>query len=274
MFNFFNSNKDFTCFICESKESSGRKNTAHGEICSNCAQRLSDFGISHREAKFYSREQVVSVCDTALTAVQRAEKFILSNSPIALKEDEHCYYIGTACGGKIKTVTTGYTGANKGYSLRVMKNVTYHSGGSAGRAVREQVLETSTPGTFVITGSRFVLLTTQYGFEIPAHKVGNIELNPEGLTLYAGNKCYIVVTPETNKIATVVRLLGAATEEQEQIKKMMETTSKTRTRKKTPSDADAVSSAADEIRKYKQLADEGIITEEEFEAKKKQLLSL
>ena len=33
-------------------------------------------------------------------------------------------------------------------------------------------------------------------------------------------------------------------------------------------------SAADEIRKFRQLADEGIITEEEFEAKKKQLLGL
>ena len=34
------------------------------------------------------------------------------------------------------------------------------------------------------------------------------------------------------------------------------------------------SSAADEIRKYKQLLDEGIITQEEFEQKKKQLLGL
>ena len=30
----------------------------------------------------------------------------------------------------------------------------------------------------------------------------------------------------------------------------------------------------DEIRKYKQLLDEGIITEEEFQAKKKELLNL
>ena len=274
MFGFFNQNKDFTCFVCGNKQSTGRKNTAHGEICANCAQKLSDFGVSHREAKYYTRDQIIAICDTTLTAVERVERFILLNSPTALKEDEHCYYIGNACGGKIKTVTTGYTGANKGYSLRVMKNLTYHSGGSAGRAVREQVLETSAPGTFVITGSRFILMTTQYGFEIPAHKVGNIELNPEGLTLYAGNKSYIVVTSETNKIATIVRLLGDATEEQERTKKETGATSKTRTRKKASSDTDTTSSAADEIRKYKQLADEGIITQEEFEEKKKQLLGL
>ncbi len=38
--------------------------------------------------------------------------------------------------------------------------------------------------------------------------------------------------------------------------------------------AQSGTSAADEILKYKQLMDQGIITEEEFEAKKKQLLAL
>lgn len=41
----------------------------------------------------------------------------------------------------------------------------------------------------------------------------------------------------------------------------------------TPS-APATSSTADEIRKFKELLDDGIITEEEFDAKKKQLLGL
>ena len=36
----------------------------------------------------------------------------------------------------------------------------------------------------------------------------------------------------------------------------------------------SITSAADEIRKYKSLLDDGIITQEEFEAKKKQLLNL
>ena len=35
-----------------------------------------------------------------------------------------------------------------------------------------------------------------------------------------------------------------------------------------------VTSSADEIVKFKKLADDGIITQEEFEAKKKQLLDL
>ena len=41
-----------------------------------------------------------------------------------------------------------------------------------------------------------------------------------------------------------------------------------------PAPAASGTSAADEIRKYKELLDEGIITQEEFDAKKKQLLGL
>ena len=115
-------------------------------------------------------------------------------------------------------------------------------------------------------------MTTQYGFEIPAHKVGNIELRPDGLTLYAGNKTHIVVTKDVKQIATIVQILSDATAEFEKKKALEEAKPKT-TRTKKEAEKQQVSSA-DEIRKYKQLADDGIITIEEFEAKKKQLLGL
>ena len=44
--------------------------------------------------------------------------------------------------------------------------------------------------------------------------------------------------------------------------------------KKLANPSSSSTSAADEIAKYKKLADDGIITQEEFEAKKKQLLGL
>jgi len=45
---------------------------------------------------------------------------------------------------------------------------------------------------------------------------------------------------------------------------------------KTPKSAAAIqqTSAADELRKFKELLDMGVITQEEFDAKKKQLLGL
>ena len=80
------------------------------------------------------------------------------------------------------------------------------------------------------------------------------------------------MTNDTDQIAFIVTLLSEATAEYERQKEIEESTPKaTRTRKVTDS---APVSAADEIRKYKQLADEGIITAEEFEKKKKELLGL
>lgn len=260
----------YTCPMCGNHQESGKKNTAYGEICANCVQKLKNKGISPREAKHYTREQIQGLCDPAVNAMEAARRFAIANSPVALKSDEHCFYAGRACGGKLKTITTGYTGANKGYSLRLMKNFTYHSGGSASQAVRQKVLETSEQGTFVITSNRFILLTMQYGFEIPAHKVSNIELHSDAITLYAGNKSHIVMTNDAKQIAFVVNLLSDATAEYERQKAIEESMPKTTRAKKTAAPA----SGADEIRKYRQLADEGIITEEEFERKKRDILGL
>ena len=265
-------NTSFTCSICGNSDPKGKKNTAYGEICANCVQILKDKGISHREAKHYTRDQIFGLCDPTVNAMEAAKRFAITNSPVALKPDEHCFYAGRACGGKIKTITTGYTGASKGYSLRLMKNLTYRSGGSASHAVRQQVLETSPQGTFVITSNRFILMTTQYGFEVPAHKVGNIELHSDAITLYAGNKSHIVFTNDVKQIAFIVNLLSDATAEYERQKAIAESAPKPERPKKATKN-EAVS-AADEIRKYKQLADEGIITAEEFEKKKKELLGI
>ena len=177
----------YTCPVCGNSETKGKKNTAYGELCSNCISVLKDKGISHREAKHYTKEQIFGLCDSKINPIDKANLFIVPNPPVALKTDEDCYYSGSACGGKIKTVTTGYKGASKGYSVRVMKGVSYRSGGSAGQAVREQVLETSLSGTFAITNKRFILMTTQYVFYC-RHKV----LNHRVLIQY-----YLLCVPES-----------------------------------------------------------------------------
>ena len=44
--------------------------------------------------------------------------------------------------------------------------------------------------------------------------------------------------------------------------------------RKSENNIEQIQSAADEIKKYKELLDQGIITQEEFETKKQQLLKL
>ena len=79
------------------------------------------------------------------------------------------------------------------------------------------------------------------------------------------------MTNDIKQIAFVVNLLPDATAEYERQKAIEESTPKTTRTRKT---ADAPVSGADEIRKYRQLADEGIITEEEFEKKKRDILGM
>ena len=74
-----------------------------------------------------------------------------------------------------------------------------------------------------------------------------------------------------------MQVLTAATEEQEKQKTLEEKGVKpkrTRTKKQDTQQESVTLSGADEIRKYKQLMDEGIITEEQYEKKKLEILGL
>ena len=274
LFDLFVQDQDFTCIICGNTDGNGKKRTAYGDICSNCLEKIGEFGIVPRQVKLYSLEQINVLCDGTMSAIEKAAAFEVQNSTIPLEPDEKCYYVGPACGAKIKTVTTGYAGKSKGTSIRITKGVSYHSGGSQGQAIREQVLEPSTLGTFIMTGKRFVLLTDRYGFEIPAEKVLNIELRPDGLGLHVKNKMHIVLSDDASKLAVILNILSSATQEYDAQKKIEESQPKPKTKSNKSSKSEDVDAIVADIRKYKALADDGIITEEEFQAKKKQLLGL
>lgn len=259
---------DFTCVACNNHNESGKKKTSHGTICADCLQHLKDLGLSHRVAKNFTQDQFFALCNNNISRIERIKPFVLDNAPISLKKDEHCYYSANARGGKIKTVTTHYTGGNNGYSVRLMKNFSYHSSNSSRQAVRGQVLDLSQYGTFIITNQRCILLTTTFGFELQWSKIVNIELHTDGLALHTGSKAHIVITDDIDQVTLIIKLLIEATKEHEQqleSEQIADETSKIPKRSRT--------SPADEIRKYKKLADDGIITNEEFEKKKKELLN-
>lgn len=265
--------KSFCCFACGNDNPNGNKKTIYGKLCGECIEKLGERNIELKQVKNYSEAQIKALCNKELNACEVLPAFMVDNPPIVLGPEEQCYYVGNACGAKIKTITTGHVGASKGTTIRIMKGVSYHVGGSKGQAVREQVLDKSPEGTFVMTGNRFVLLTTQYGFEIAGNKLNSIELRPDGFAIFQKNKTHIVLSEDVKKIAVIMQLLISATEEEQ--KKLLEEKEKTpkkRKSKKVEEQTNEGLSSADEIRKYKQLMDEGIITEEEFEKKKHEIL--
>lgn len=208
---------------------------------------------------------MIGLADPNVGAIDLVEKFAIKNAPVNLRSEEICLYCVSARGAVIKTRVTGYEGAHKGTSIRIMKGVTYHTGGSKGQPIRQQVMESSFPGDFIMTNLRLLLLTTQYGFEIAGEKLQSIEMNPEGLLIYdTKSKPHIVLTDDTEKITFLFKLLNNAGKEWK--RKTNGTSDVTEQRR--------LVSGADEIRKYKALLDEGIITEDEFEKVKVKLLEL
>ena len=266
-----------SCFVCGSEELIGGKKTKYGKICLDCLEKLEEFDIEKKDIKYYTCEQIQALCSNTLNAIEIANTFIINNPNIALEEGENCYYIGDACGAKVKTLTTGYTGKRRGFSFAITNGMSYHTGESAGQAVREHVLDTSLVGKFALTNHRFILMTSQYGFEIKTNKAVSVEIRQDGLAFYDKNKMHLVITDDIEKITVILKVLTAATEECEN-NKLLQTKEKAEKAPKNKSNKEnklnTSFSGADEIRKYKQLMDEGIITEEQFEKKKLDILGM
>ena len=124
-------------------------------------------------------------------------------------------------------------------------------------------------GTLYITNIRFILLAEKYGFDIYISKITQFKSSGSSFELFSGSKCYLVFTTDEvdNYVYDLVQLmnnLGVFKDEKwlkEQQKHINSTSSTTLNIKQELSD-------------LKWLLDEGIITQEEFDAKKKQLLGL
>lgn len=193
---------------------------------------------------------------TNLSAKEKLDKLIIENPTMSLKVNEKCFYQGPAQAYHTKNVVTGYKGGGAGVSIRVAKGFSIHTGSGGGSAVRQTIGETYN-GTLYITNERFVLLAPKYGFEIPSVKISNFSAHKDGFEIYQGAKCFQFLTKDVQNILKLTELMNKVFNEQSNVpvEKML---------KSTP----------DMLREYKDLMDSGIITKEEFEAKKKQLLNL
>ena len=124
-------------------------------------------------------------------------------------------------------------------------------------------------GTLYITNIRFVLLSEKHGFDIYISKITQFLSSGNSFELFSGSKCYLVhTTDESDKylldFIEFMNSQGVFKDEKwlkEQQKHINSTSSTTPNIKQELSD-------------LKWLFDEGIITQEEFDAKKKQLLGL
>lgn len=195
---------------------------------------------------------------------EKLQRLIIEEPHISLNEGEVCYYCNTASAIHQKNVVTGRTSGGAGVSFRVAKGVSIRTGGGNSQVIRENVNEYF-EGTLYITNIRIILLAPKYGFDLYISKITQLLYKDFGLEIFSGSKCYQVLTDDRDNIQELVELMNnqRVFKDEKWLKKQHQ---------------NPVNSTTPNIKKelsdLKWLLDEGIITQEEFDAKKKLLLGL
>lgn len=98
------------------------------------------------------------------------------------QKGEAIIYAALAIEFEDKEKVVGYTGKSSGASVRVAKGLTLHTGGRGGKAIRENVRET-TSGDYILTNKRVIFIANNKGFEYKLDKITAVK--PTGSnTLY------------------------------------------------------------------------------------------
>lgn len=201
-----------------------------------------------------------------LVLERKIQNCIVSNPGIIMREGEICYYQGKAVAMKIKNAVVG--------TVRSSQHVGIHGhyaysgqGMSVAQSIRGEVIDRS-KGHFYITNKRFVLNTIRNGFEIPLDKLTGIEFYKDGLVVFSKGTSYVVESKDVNKIKRFIEINNEY--EALRISINIECKNEITERK----DINEEKNNMELLREYKCLMDEGIITEEEFQQKKKELLNI
>ncbi|MBE5820202.1 MAG: TM2 domain-containing protein [Clostridiales bacterium] len=109
-----------------------------------------------------------------------------------LSEDEICHYMEKGYTFKEKTITTGYTGKSSGVSIKVMDGLTYRTGGSGSKAIRETQRTTYT-GILYITNKRVIYTSTNECFDKTFDKITSITEAKDGVILQIGSSSYSII---------------------------------------------------------------------------------
>lgn len=196
--------------------------------------------------------------------IRKLAKYRVDHPSLNLLSDEICYYQGKAKSYHEKNVVVGRRRSGAGVSFRVAKGVSVHTGGGGSENIRSQVGE-SYDGMFFLTNKRVVLTAMKYGFDLPLSKITSINADPKhGFMFFSAGKAFTVLTKDYRKIASIMALIDV----EEDTPKIAKPS------KRVESSASKKDNYAEELRELKVLLDEGVLTQEEYAAKKKQILGI
>jgi hypothetical protein len=121
-----------------------------------------------------------------------------------------------------ETQTVGYTAQSSGVSVRVMKGVRVHSGGTRGHAVKGVVAVAS--GELVITNLRVIFAGDAKSFSIQLPKLINVTNYSDGIAFHDDHKTYVLGStnvPATDAFAiTLQKVLDERSESGSQLRQV------------------------------------------------------
>ncbi len=143
------------------------------------------FGKENNNNKSLMTKESISMIDEG-----RLPNIAISN--LNLSKDEICHYADIGYTFKDKIITTGYTGKSSGVSLRLMKGLTYRTGGSGGKAIRE-TQRTTYKGVIYITNKRVIYSSTNECFDKTFDKITSVIEAKDGIILQIGSSSYSII---------------------------------------------------------------------------------
>jgi len=129
---------------------------------------------------------------------------IVTNN-LNLADDEICHYMEKGYTFKDKTITTGYTGKSSGVSVKVMDGLTYRTGGSGSKAIRE-TQRTTYSGILYITNKRVIYTSTNECFDKTFDKVTSITEAKDGVILQIGSSSYSIILETHSEFVKVFNI--------------------------------------------------------------------
>lgn len=122
-----------------------------------------------------------------------------------MSENEICHFADIGHTFKDKIVTTGYTGKSNGVSIKIMDGLTYRTGGSGGKAIRETQRTTYT-GTLYITNRRIIYTSNNECFDKTFDKVTSIVEAKDGIILQIGSISYSIILETHSEFVKVFNM--------------------------------------------------------------------
>lgn len=130
----------------------------------------------------------------------------IQGTNLNLSKEEICCYMDSAYTFRDKTTTTGYTGKRSGMSIRIAKGLSYHTGGSGSKAIRE-TQRTTYDGILYLTTKRIIYTSQKDSFDKTFDKITLIQEASDGLMIQIGSNTYSIVTNTHSEFIKVFNLI-------------------------------------------------------------------